>query len=69
MIFNKVKCQVLHLGHKNLMKHYKLGEEWLENSPEKKDLGMLVNSLHNMSQHCALEAKEVNDIHPGLHQK
>lgn len=51
MIFNKVKCQVLPLGHKNLMKHYKLWEEWLENSPEKKDLGMLVNSLLSMSQH------------------
>jgi len=39
MRFNIGKCQVLHLGHNNLMQCYKPGEEWLENSPEEKDLG------------------------------
>lgn len=30
MAFNKVKCQVLHLGHNSPMQQYRLLEEWLE---------------------------------------
>ncbi|KAK4825766.1 hypothetical protein QYF61_002329 [Mycteria americana] len=41
-----------HAGHK-----YKLGEEWLDNSPAERDLGVLVHSRLNMSQQHALTAK------------
>ena len=34
-----IKWHILYLGHK-----YKLGEEWLETSPEEMDLGALVSS-------------------------
>ncbi|PKU38849.1 rna-directed dna polymerase from mobile element jockey- hypothetical protein [Limosa lapponica baueri] len=57
MWFNKAKCQVLHLGHTSPMQCYSLGEKWLESCPAEKDLGLLVNSQLNMSQHCAQVAK------------
>ncbi|KAK4830364.1 hypothetical protein QYF61_010141 [Mycteria americana] len=60
MRFKKAKCQVLHLGHNNLMQRYRLGEECLSSCPAEKDLGMLVNSHQNMSQKCAQVAKKVN---------
>lgn len=47
---HKTKFQVLLLGHNNPMQCYKLGAEWLERQPVKKDLGVLVNSQLNMSQ-------------------
>lgn len=46
-------CSFLHLNHNNPKQWHRLGEEWLESCPAKKDLRVLVSSQLNMTQQCA----------------
>ena len=62
MKFNRDKCQVLHLGKRNQMHNYKMGDTWLSNTTNEKDLGIVVDHKLNMSQQCDAAATKANDI-------
>lgn len=54
---NKSKCKVLHQG--NPWHDCRLGEELIESSPDKKDLGIAVDGKLGITHWCALTAQSV----------
>ncbi|GAB0204601.1 hypothetical protein GRJ2_002925700 [Grus japonensis] len=62
MKFNKAKCKVLHPAQGSHQYQHKLEHEYIENSPEDKNLGILLEEKLDMSQQCALAAQKANRI-------
>jgi len=46
MMLKKAKCKVLHLCQDNPKHKYMLSGEWIEGSPEEKDMGMFVDEIN-----------------------
>lgn len=51
---NKEKCRVIHLGRNSLRYQEGMGVYQLESSSIEKELGVLVNTILNVTQQCAL---------------
>ena len=62
MEFNSDKCQVMHIGKKNLTCQYDLNNITLKSTESERDLGVLVDKSFKFSEQCNKAANSANAI-------
>ena len=62
MEFNSDKCQVMHIGKKNLNCQYVLNNITLKSTESERDLGVLVDNQFKFSEHCNKVANSANAV-------
>ncbi|KAJ7426545.1 rna-directed dna polymerase from mobile element jockey-like [Willisornis vidua] len=55
MTFQKAKCMIPHVVQGSCQYQYRLGDEWIESNPAKKDLEVMVDEKPDMSQQCGYQ--------------
>ncbi|GAB0187953.1 mitochondrial enolase superfamily member 1 [Grus japonensis] len=58
--FNKAKCKILHMGRGSYQYQRRLGDEWIESSPEEKDLRISVAEKLDITWQRVLAAQKAN---------
>ena len=62
MIFNEVKCKVMHFGANNIEANYQINGHVLDVVEEERDLGVIVSNTLKVSAQCVKAVKTVNKI-------
>ena len=62
MRFNKARCNISHLGRDNPHYQYKLEDERIQHSCDRRNLGALVDGKLDVSHQYALAAQKANCI-------
>lgn len=60
MLFNTEKCKVMHFGHRNVAGTYSLGDNFITDCNQEKDLGVIVSSTLKSSSQCVAAANSAN---------
>ena len=60
MVFNVEKCKVMHVGRQNRKHQYRMGDVWLAEVTEEKDLGVWIGSDLKPANQCERAAKSAN---------
>ena len=62
MEFNSDKCQVMHVGKKNLNSQYVLNSKTLKPTESERDLRVLVDKSFKFNEHCNRAANSANAV-------